>query len=429
MCRKQSPLSSSLVQTMSNTSAAQSSRHIIVPQNCTGCALCANVCVHNAIRMEWSKEGFLVPQVNLDACINCGACVKACPAQPVHLEELSRGAEDTLPPSSYGGWHAEKDTHLASSSGGVFSALAEQVFAAGGCVFGVVWENKDTAKFTKAENMEELAAMRGSKYTQAIPGMVYREVKDELKRGRRVLFCGTSCQVYALKRYLRKDYENLLLIDILCHGVPSRNLLQAYIREMEASTGKELARIQFRDKAGNWQRYQVKKIFSDGSTLSHVNREDTFMHIFIGDFVLNKACYSCPHARFPRVGDITLGDFWGDLQKLHPDWPIRDGIGSILGNTLKGKAILEELSATEAAALIPDALDNLIGGQRSTYLRHNANIPVNRERVLQALKEEKLSNIHHTLFDFVSCGPFRVRKNSFLHKVYMLLRANKKKIT
>ena len=408
---------------------ADNAKYITPPEECTGCALCANVCGHNAIQMTWSKEGFLVPRVSLDVCVNCGACVKACPAQPTHLKELHQPAEELQSPAAFGGWNAEKDTHLASSSGGIFTALAEQVFAAGGCVFGVVWENKDTAKFTKAENKEELVAMRGSKYTQAVPDMVYREVKAELKKGRHVLFIGTSCQVYALKRYLRKDYENLLLIDILCHGVPSRNLLQSYIREMESTAGKELARIQFRDKAGNWQRYQVKKIFSDGSTLSHVNREDMFMRIFIGDFVLNKACYSCPHARFPRVGDITLGDFWGNLQNLHPDWPIHDGIGSVLGNTPKGKALLQELSAKGVVSLMPDCLDNLIRGQRSTYIRHKATIPANQEQVLRALKEEHLSKTHHTLFDFVKCGPFRVRKNSFWHKVYMILRAIKRRIS
>lgn len=198
---------------------------------------------------------------------------------------------------------------------------------------------------------------------------------------------------------------------------------------METAAGNEIESIQFRDKAGNWQRYQVTKIFSDGSTLSHVNREDMFMHIFIGDFVQNKACYSCPHARFPRVGDITLGDFWGDLQKLHPDWPIHDGIGSILGNTPKGKAILQKLSVTGVASLMPDSLDNLITGQRSTYIRHNTAIPAQREFVLQSLRKDNLSNIHHTLFDFVRCGPFRIRKNSFLHKVYMILRAIKRKVS
>lgn len=404
-----------------------SPKYITSPQECTGCALCANVCSTDAINMVWSGDGFLVPQVNVNACINCGACVRTCPAQPAHLEKLRAESSAAETPEAYGGWHKDKDIHINSSSGGVFSALAEHIFAAGGCVFGVVWSGKDIARYTKAENMAELAAMRGSKYTQAVPGMVYRDVKEELKRGRQVLFCGTSCQVYALKRYLRKDYEKLLLVDILCHGVPSRSLLQAYIREFEVSTGKELERIQFRDKAGNWQQYQVKKIFADGSSLGHINRQDMFIRLFVGDYALNKACYACPHARFPRVGDITLGDFWGDLQKLHPDWPIPDGIGSILANSPKGKALLQRLSAAGSVTLVADVLDNLIDGQRSTYIRHAEALPPNREQVLRALRDEKLCQIYHNLFAYERCGPFRLRKSSLLYKAYNVLRRIKRR--
>lgn len=395
-------------------------KHITPPQECTGCALCANVCSHNAISMVWSREGFLVPLVNTESCINCGACVRACPAQPGHLEKLRREEVTNEVPEAYGGWHKHKDTQLASSSGGVFTALAEYIFAKGGCVYGVVWANKDTARFARAESIEELIPMRGSKYTQAVPGLVYREVKAELKKRRHVLFCGTSCQVYALKRYLRKEYENLLLVDILCHGVPSRHLLQGYIREWERRTGKEITRIQFRDKADNWQQYHVKKIFADGSTLSHMNGKDMFIQLFIGDFALNAACYSCPHARFPRVGDITLGDFWGDLRHLHPDWPIRDGIESLLVNTSKGKHILQALKESAQIQLHVEPLEHLLQGQRSTYLRHSP-IPTKLEATLRELKYKPLGCVYNELCQKVQCGPFRCRKNGFLHRIYQTL--------
>ena len=414
---------------MSNTTNSEHIKYITPPHGCTGCGLCANVCPRDTISMEWSDEGFLVPQVDATKCINCGACVKMCPAQPMHLGKLKEEAITHEPPDAYGGWNSDKTTQLNSSSGGIFTELAKYVFAAGGCVFGVIWSNKNTAEFAKAETLDELLPMRGSKYTQAVPGTVYREVKTELKKGRKVLFVGTSCQVYALNQYLRKDYENLLTVDILCHGVPSRHLLTSYIREFETATGKELERIQFRDKAGNWQQYHIKKIFTDGSSLSHVNREDMFLHLFIGDFVLNKACYSCPHARFPRVGDITLGDFWGDLQKLHPDWPIKDGIASILGNTAKGKDLLQQLAAAGAIILRADDLNNLIAGQRVTYIRHESSVPANRQQVLQALKLNGIFNIHHELYDYEQCGGIRLRKGSIMHKVFKLLRKVKNKIS
>lgn len=394
--------------------------HITAPQACTGCALCANVCSKDAIRMEWNEDGFLVPEVNPDACINCGACVRACPAQPEHLKKLQQSGSGyaAQSPAAYGGWNADEETHLASSSGGIFTALAESVFAEGGCVFGVIWENKDTAVFSKAETREELVAMRGSKYTQAIPGDVYRQVKQELKNGRKVLFCGTSCQVYALKRYLRKDDENLILVDILCHGVPSHNLLKAYIRHYEKTESKELSHIQFRDKAGNWQQYHLKKFFTDGSTLSHCNRADMFMRLFVGDYALNKACYSCPHATFPRVGDITLGDFWGNTEQRHPEWPITNGIGSVIGNTPKGCMLLTELQVQGSITLQQIPLEELIEGQRFTYMRPQGTIHPQRQRALQLLRSLNISGAYRFLIETVQFGPFRVKRNSLLHKAF-----------
>ena len=400
---------------------------ITPPQECTGCALCANVCAHDAIRMKWNMEGFLVPEVNTEACINCGACVKNCPAQPEHLDKLHRATPTSVPMGAYGAWHKDKDTHIQSSSGGIFSALAEQFFSKGGCVFGVVWANKDTAVFSKAENMDELAAMRGSKYTQAIPGDVYRQVKTELRKGRQVLFCGTSCQVYALKRFLRKEYANLLLVDILCHGVPSRLLLQSYIREYEKQERKELTRIHFRQKAGNWQQYQVKKTFRDGSSVSHHNWDDMFIRIFIADFALNKACYNCPHTRLPRVGDITLGDFWGDLHTLHPDWPIPDGIESILANTPQGHDLLQDLK-DNSITLHSVPFKELYDGQPFTYQRGETSPPALRKKALNLLKQHHISSVYHFLLEQEHYGPFSFRRGGILHRIYQKIRHLKHRI-
>lgn len=391
---------------------------ITPPSECTGCALCANVCTHNAISMEWNQEGFLVPAVNTNTCINCGACVIACPAQPKHLEKLRHPNTDVQPIMSAGGWNRAQETLAKSSSGGIFTALAEYIFKLGGCVFGVVWDNKDTAVYTKAENMEELDAMRGSKYVQAIPGFAYRQVKDELKKGRQVLFCGTSCQVYALKRYLKKEYENLLLVDILCHGVPSRHLLQSYIREYEKQQKNEITVLQFRDKDRDWQKYKIKKIFKNGTSISHCNWEDMFMRVFIGDYVLNTACYNCPHAKLPRVGDITLGDFWGNLQKRHSDWPIAQGIASILGNTEKGCTILQKLQNNKTISLNEVPFNELYEGQPYTYYRDGSvAVPPAHKLLLKQLKNKPLGPIYDQLFNQVRFGPFRFKRQGILHRI------------
>ena len=391
-------------------------KYISPPDNCTGCGLCANVCSQDAIRMEWSKEGFLVPQVDISACVNCGLCVKMCPAQPGAMNNESY-TDDIEAVVAYGGWNCNDSIHCGSSSGGVFSALAEHVFAEGGCVFGVVWKDKVTETFTKAENMVELEPMRGSKYTQAEPVNVYRDVKKELLKGRQVLFTGTACQVYALKKYLRRDYDNLLTFDIVCHGVPSRKLLQAYVKHYEEAEGKELKEIYFRFKDGNWQGYKVQKRFIDGTVLNHVNSRDMFMNLFIGDYMLNKACYNCPHAHLPRPGDMTLGDYWGNLQAMHPDWPISDGIGSLVANSDKGKVILEKLADEGKITLHREPFCNLYNGQPRSYLRgEEAHIPSQRDEALLMIDQQPIIKVWNRFCNTVRLGPIRLRTNSLIYR-------------
>lgn len=397
-------------------------KYISPPDNCTGCGLCANVCSKNAIHMVWSKDGFLVPQVDANACVNCGLCVKMCPAQPEAMtSEQYRDDIDAV--IAYGGWNNDRDTHKNSSSGGVFSVVASTMFNDGGCVFGVAWKDKETAVFAKAESMAELAPMRGSKYTQAKPENVYRDVKTELQKGRKVLFTGTACQVYALKKYLRKPYDNLLTFDIVCHGVPSRKLLLAYVKHYEREQGKELKEVYFRFKDGNWQGYKVQKRFVDGSVLNHPNGQDMFMRLFIGDKMLNKCCYNCPHAHLPRPGDMTLGDYWGDLQSLHPDWPIKDGIGSLVANSEKGQRVLESLAEGGKITLHPEPFINMYNGQQRSYLRDwGHDIPEEREAALLALDIHPIDEVFDQYCNRTKIGPFRLRTNGLPYKLLIFPR-------
>lgn len=396
-------------------------KHITPPLNCTGCALCANVCSKEAICMEWNADGFLVPRVDTDVCVNCGLCVKMCPAQPDVIKSTQREM-DFGDVAAFGGWNTNGEILKMSSSGGVFTALAEKVFSTGGCVFGVVWKDKETAEFAMAETPEQLAPMRGSKYVQAEPGKVYREVKAELEKGRQVLFSGTACQCYALKKYLRKSYQNLITFDIVCHGVPSRKLLQAYVKHFETILGRDVKEISFRFKDDNWQQYKVQKRFADGTLLNTLNSQDLFMGLFIGDLLLNCPCYNCPHAHLPRPGDLTLGDYWGNLQYLHPDWPIRRGIGSLIANTEKGKNTLELLAAEGKIELHREPFVNLYNGQPRSYLRLEAKIPPLRDEALLRIGKENIMDVWDALCNTKRFGPFRVRKNGYLFRGVIFFR-------
>ncbi len=359
---------------------------IVTPPNCTGCGLCANLCSQDAISMEWSQEGFLIPTVDEARCIECGLCIKRC----VALEAPLNHQDELDSVEAYGAWNLDEAIQLSSSSGGIFTALAEQVFSQSGCVYGVIWQDKETASFTKAENSAQLAAMRGSKYTPALPDYVYRDVRDELKAGRHVLFAGTPCQVYALKKFLRKDAPHLLTLDIVCHGVPSRLILQKYIQEDEERTGKAIERIFFRDKRTSWNNYSVTRHYSDGTSDTCTHSRDSFMRMFLSDGALNRACYNCPFAHLPRPGDISAGDYWG-VQNVHPNWPISKGISSVIANSEKGKAALRSLAENKTVNLQEDAFTNLYAGQPRSYLRQDAQIAPNRPYAMAALMEENCS--------------------------------------
>lgn len=389
--------------------------HITPPENCTGCGLCANVCSKDAICMVWSNEGFLVPDVDTDRCINCGLCVKQC----IALEDKPEYTDDIGSVVAFGGWNKDTDIHLKSSSGGIFTALAERVILKGGVVFGVIWQDKLTAVFDKAETTEELAKMRGSKYTPAVPGKVYRDVRSELNTGRSVLFSGTPCQVHALKKYLRKPYENLLTIDIVCHGAPSHLILEKYIAEDEARTGKTIDHVSFRDKPEGWMRFHVTRHYTDGSRESESLSTDMYMRMFLCDKALNLVCYNCPYAHIPRQGDITLGDYWG-VENHHPDWPIDKGISSILANNEKGKQALNQLS--DVLDLRSEPFRKIYAGQDVVYVRPQKQIPKDRELVLKALCEWSLSDVLRRLVNTVKLGAVRLPTNGIIYKTLIFPR-------
>lgn len=397
-------------------------KYITPPDNCTGCGLCASVCTRNAIRMVWSPEGFPVPEVNSEACINCGLCAKQC----IALEPSAEYHDDITSVTSYGGWNKDSDIHLQSSSGGIFSALAVQTITQNGVVFGVKWQDKLTAVFDKVDTIEGLAQLRGSKYTPALSGNVYTEVLQELKSGRKVLFSGTPCQVHALRKYLRKPYENLLTIDIVCHGSPSHLLLEKYIQEHEEQSGKTIDHVSFRDKPEGWQNFHVTRHYTDGTTASLPLTTDTYMRMFLCDRALNKVCYNCPYAHIPRQGDITLGDYW-EVQKVHPDWPLHKGISAILVNSEQGEQALLQLG--DKIELRKEPFVNIYSGQSVVYVRPESEIPNVRELVLKEIKTSALADIHKRFGNSRKIGPFILNTKSLLYKIvfFPLYLADKKK--
>ncbi len=323
--------------------------------------------------------------------------------------------------NAYAAWNNNSEVVRQSSSGGVFSALAAHIFSLGGCVFGVVWQDKETVSFRKAEDMETLAAMRGSKYTPAIPGNVYRDVRNELKAGRHVLFTGTPCQVQALHSFLGKEYECLVTMDIVCHGMPSRLVLQRYIRDIEAKEGKEIERINFRYKQAEWDTYHVCHLYRDGSSDNGIASQNDYMRVFLSDTTLNYSCYNCPFAHLPRPGDLSVGDYWG-VREHHPEWPITDGISCVIANNEKSERIFQDLGAK--LHMEKEDFQRIYDGQRSSFLKPDAVEHPNRPYVMTCLKNEnkQMSHVLHQAFDYSFVKNWRFKNDSYIFRFIRFLR-------
>ena len=294
---------------------------------CTGCGACLNKCPKNAITMEYDSEGFLFPKVS-DACIDCGACLKACPAEnPVTLHET---------PASYAVL-AQDDVRLKSSSGGMFSLLADEILRRGGAVCGAAYaEDFRTVRHIWAESQEELAPLRGSKYVQSDTQLTYRQAKAYLDSGRPVLYTGCPCQIAGLYRYLGKNYDNLYTADLVCHGSNSVTAYQSFLDEF--CEGKEIEKVDFRDKKFfSWSTPTVV-YFKDGTVKKRTFNDSTWYKGFLEGVINRQNCYSCPYARAERVADITMADCW-QVSRIDPQLDDRKGTSLVLVNSPKGEEL------------------------------------------------------------------------------------------
>lgn len=312
---------------------------------CCGCEACVQRCPKRSISLIEDVEGFLYPHVDKSTCIDCGLCEKVCP--------IINQSVERQPQSVFAAINPDLDTRLLSSSGGIFSALAYAVLDQGGVVFGVCWDKDWRLVFDYCEHVEDLARFRGSKYLQANVGDAYIKAEQFLKSGRQVLFTGTPCQIAGLKKYLRRDYDNLLSVDVICHGAPSSKVWKSYLDEQKSiiehdrGVKYEIEAVSFRDKSDSWKNYNFALDLRsvDGRVERFVQPfvQNIFMRGFLNDIYLRPSCYSCP-ARLGKSGsDITLGDFWG-IKALRPEINDAQGVSAVCINTTQGASWFNFLS-------------------------------------------------------------------------------------
>ncbi|OPJ55311.1 Coenzyme F420 hydrogenase/dehydrogenase, beta subunit C-terminal domain [Alkalithermobacter paradoxus] len=311
-------------------------KKIKLNRDCMGCHGCLNICPENCISMEEDKEGFLYPKVDYGICINCNHCINVCPIINKTLVENN--------PSAYACINNNEEIRLASSSGGIFTLVAEYVIDKGGIVFGACFNNRFELEHDYVKTRKELSKLRGSKYLQSKVGNSYNKAKYFLDSGTKVLFTGTPCQIEGFKAFLgRKKYDNLITIDIICHGVPSPKVWRKYVEFRERKADSLTQRISFRLKNEGWKRYSVSFSFKNNTEYRRNLNEDLYMKAFLKDVCLRPSCYDCEFKTLNRQSDITLADFWG-IGNILPEMDDDKGTSLVFINSEKGRKIFNSIS-------------------------------------------------------------------------------------
>ena len=312
-------------------------------KTCTGCGACENVCPAEAIILSENDEGFLIPHVNENSCIGCLKCEKLCPVLSYDGKE-----NDISNFKTYASWNNDENIRKESSSGGIFSALAEKVITFGGHVYGAAYDENLNLKHIGVDKIESICKLRKSKYIQSSTGKVLKEIKEILDKSEQyVLFTGTPCQIAGLKSFLGKDYRNLICVDVICHGVPSNSFFKKYIQWIESKLKIKVSDFEFRNKKTGWKDSCRIAIDETGKRYYIPCKLDFFYNCF-GKLnnSLRECCYNCKFKnRLDFHADITIGDFWGigTEQPFNIKQAKLKGISIVITKTEKGSRFINDI--------------------------------------------------------------------------------------
>ena len=310
---------------------------VVEYKDCCGCGACLAACPKNAISMKTDECGYMCASIDSGLCVDCGKCRNVCPA-------INNNFETDFEKKSYAGTSLDESTKK-SASGGIFALFAKKILSEGGKVFGTEMNENFDVQVVGITGEEELHKLQGSKYVQSNMLLAFKQIKDAIKENK-VLFCGTPCQVSALKNYIGDKRENLILIDLVCHGVPSNQMFKDEIAMLQNKYNNRLYSFKFRDK-NYGQTSTGCLIFKNGDSKKLVSSDSLFYTLFYSKDIFRESCYTCKYKNINRPGDITICDYWG-VQKEEPEFykECNDrkivGISGIIINTQKGENLFEQ---------------------------------------------------------------------------------------
>ena len=346
----------------------------VTKQQCCGCSACSAVCPQQCIEMKEDELGFLHPFIDSTSCIGCSLCEKTCPC----LQSEKASVEPEL---LFAAKIKDNSKLTQSTSGGVFTFLAEKVLKEQGVVCAARFDTPTHLIHDFCTRIDDLDAYKGSKYLQSDMRNCYLETKRLLSEGRKVLFVGTSCQIMGLKLFLRKPYSNLMAMEIVCHGVPSPFVWSKYLSELcnrKHIDISQINKIEFRNKDKSWREYNLK-IEANGKVIHRKSlRKDPFLKAFLRDLMLRASCDACPAKNFKSNSDIIAGDFWG-VDNFHQSIDDDRGVSCLILQN----ADLLPLFEDAAIELIPTKLEYILRGNPSVKLSSKSNL--DREKYLQAI--------------------------------------------
>lgn len=304
---------------------------------CTGCAACVAKCPKDALYMKQNEEGFYRPEVYQEKCIECDLCKKVCPIN----SDKWRVNGGIL--KNYAASNRKDEIRLESSSGGIFYELAKKIIQEGGKVYGCAWKTAGVAQHISVTSVEELSMVMKSKYVQSKIEYTYREIKKDLKEGKLVLFSGSPCQTAGLRSFLNWNPSNLIIVDFICHGVPSSKSLKIAILNLEKKYNKQIEQLNFRCKDNGWNQLSLEILFKDGSRIVEKAQDNAYYQAFLLNLGLSESCGKCKYNVLPRTSDITLGDFWGISNRFIEKFQDDKGVSCVSVNSEKGKALFEKI--------------------------------------------------------------------------------------